>query len=529
MDFSNYLKLINNCDEHAPLLSDTSLGQCLCFVPLRHVPPSDLIQTSQSLNVEQLIRTQDGLARDFRGLAELLGFSTTELEAHFKRSNNPTKCLLDSYIDMKNLNQSTNGGNTSPMFSVTDLIKLIEKLERFDVLDDLLPTLVRLANESQSNHIKGNRQQQQQALESNGKLKTDLNESNSLISVHHHNHISSAGNNTHSQSVPATAVQQFDAFVCYAPEDYDYAMGLINLLERNNKRIITPDNLLAGQLKYNALVQMIAEECKRVILILTPNFLRSKDCDFQAKFAYEIAIQSAQFPKVIPILYEPIDENQLPCLLRVISKIDMTHRNANQHQWQLRKVLGSLNQANDSTQGQQHNQSVTYYEDSSRSNMIAHHNPLKITLNGSQTTNESRAAILLQQQPLDHLTTISTASSINQPEHHNVNYRSDNLLSPEPIIDLAHSQSSRSELSIASTSISICSPTTTSSFLISTELPSSPTPPLSNLASSSSSQNPLINLYRSFKRKVSGNSERAISPSMSSRANLLSSPDNLSK
>ena len=321
VDFSDYLKLINNCDRESPLLSETKLGEYLNQIKLNQVDLSELLYSSQALDLEQLIRTDSGIARDYRGLAELMGFGQIETETRFKRSSSPTKSLIYSYIE-KNRSLQTNGKHVT----VKDLLKLIEKLERFDVIDDMLPVFIRLASHSTS-----------RTIDNHLRLEVDKRPTSGQVDLIEHQQQNNLVKDIIRLTVDDTTL--YDAFVCYAHEDTQLAQDLILFLREKNLRIATADDLLPGHFEQDALVQLIDTRCRKVIIILTPNFMRSKECEFQTKFASEVAIK-ARDPKILPVLYEPCDESALPYMIRVISKIDMTDKRA--QPWQLKKLLSSL-------------------------------------------------------------------------------------------------------------------------------------------------------------------------------------------
>lgn len=345
-DFTQFLKLINNCDPGDPLLSATKLGECLNYIPLHYLTPAELSSLTQALNMEQLIPTEDGLARDYRGLAELMGFSSAEIETRFKRAYNPTKSLIDAYTsaNFDSLNSVRNDNNIESSMSsrrqpvtVNDLLKFIERIERFDVIDDFMPTLIDLATRYKPNgEFSFTKQQQQHQLalvarnaqQYSSSESSDSSEPNILV------------NNFTRLTVDDTQYDMilYDAFVCFAPEDFHYAQELVALMEKHGKRLAVADDLLPGQFEFDALAQLIDSRCKKVIIILTPNFTRSRECEFQTKYASEIAIK-AGYPKIIPVLYEACDDQMLPPMIRVISKIDMTNRS---NTWQLNKLLRSL-------------------------------------------------------------------------------------------------------------------------------------------------------------------------------------------
>lgn len=352
-DFSRYLKLVNNCNQCDPLLSSTSLGKKLDEIPVHLVDLRNLIEFTQALNVEQLIPTANGLSRDYRGLAELMGFSSVEIENCFKRSYNPTKSLIDAYID-KNLSSRIESPHT-----MNDLLKLTEKIERFDVIDDLMPTLIRLAQESAQA-----KKQQLQYIEpkANSNLVTDL----TRLTV----------DDTQSGS------SHYDAFMSFAQDDAQFALELVDLLERSNKRVATANDLLPGQLENEALIRLIDMRCRKVIVILSPSFTRSKACEFQSQFASELGIRAGN-PKIIPVLYEYCEESSLPSTIKYLAKIDMTDKAT--RKWQLDKLIRALDVANPNPQPVEHRWSQAQVQESSVESINSEPQPI-IELSHSQNS-----------------------------------------------------------------------------------------------------------------------------------------------
>uniref|UniRef100_A0A6G1S6Y3 Myeloid differentiation primary response protein MyD88 n=1 Tax=Aceria tosichella TaxID=561515 RepID=A0A6G1S6Y3_9ACAR len=496
-DFYKYLELVNNCNENDPLLSETPLGHHLDLIPLVRVQPSQLIQLNQALNVEQLIPTRNGLARDYRGLAELMDFSL-ELEARFKRANDPASCLLEAY-KIKYRKQHSREA------TLNDLLKLLETLERFDIIDDLLPTLIDLAQKQQVQYHHhqelGVARQTETNHDNNIRLK-QLPPPPATIAQLTQNTL---------QQQPQQQQPYYDAFVCFADEDRDHAANLINLLEHHNKRVITMDHLLPGRFEYDALVQTIATQCRKVIILITPSFLLSRACEYQLKFANEIAIKLGAFPKIIPVVCEPVDDTQLPPLILGVSKIYLT--GGDDQEWKLQKLLRSLECNPSGVVAGAASGAMMHYQPGDRFNNHFVATPISRT-----------------NQPATTLTIVGDhrADSSNHIAINNSN-------STEPIIDVAYSQSSDSALNLSSQfsimtssddqqhrppprSISpSANSTSTNHNNERTHSPSS-----STSTTSSNQLNPL-NWYKSFKRKVLPTKSpcESIVPSTSSRAKLL--------
>lgn len=338
--YSQYLMLKNNCDPDDPLLSETKLGQILDEISLDRICANDLRKFYLSLNSEQLLPTNDGLRRDYRGLGELLGFCEAELECRFKKSYNPTKSIIEAYIS-KNITSATKP-------TVKDLLKVLEKIERYDVIDDMLSLIINLVidHESASKLVNG------LAITEISRDHRKMSKHDSTIAPPYELIISDPRTNVGAVSSmssmknmltiydkPGQESTIFDAFLCYAPEDFDYAQNLLAFLDENGLCVTTSDDLLPGIFEHDSITQMIDSRCKKVIIILTPNFAKSKECEFQTKFASEINFKESG-PKIIPIILEPYDDSELPSIIKHLSKLDLT--NSKNRAWQMQRLLRSL-------------------------------------------------------------------------------------------------------------------------------------------------------------------------------------------
>lgn len=79
-------------------------------------------------------------------------------------------------------------------------------------------------------------------------------------------------------------------------------------------------DLLGGAWVYETFAQLIESQCRRVIVILSPDFLLSPDCKFQAQFATGLAIEKRS-RVLIPVIYK---QCSIPSIIRLLTKIDMT-------------------------------------------------------------------------------------------------------------------------------------------------------------------------------------------------------------
>lgn len=110
-------------------------------IPIKALNISTRMRLSECLNSEQVITTQNGFARDYRGIAQLMGFSYATISS-FSRSSDPFKNLLECY------ERQSKG-------CLGDLMKMIEQIERFDVIDDLISFLKSDAEQYNQNKCQG--------------------------------------------------------------------------------------------------------------------------------------------------------------------------------------------------------------------------------------------------------------------------------------------------------------------------------------------------------------------------------------
>ena len=224
---------------------------------------------SQLLNPDQVIPTESGVSRDARGLAEAFSFSYTQVR-NFERESDPTKAIFES------LPKDT---------TVDTVVKGIEAITRFDVLDDVAPFIARdLKAWSEKRPL----------------LSLDLEDEQT--------------------GVPSTTKYSYDAYICYADEDREFVMELTSFLEsRDLKMFVRERDFLAGSLEYETFMHLLERRCRRMLVILSPAFLESKECENQTRFATSLAVEMRS-RIIIPLLVAKCPV--LPSSLSILSKID---------------------------------------------------------------------------------------------------------------------------------------------------------------------------------------------------------------
>ena len=155
----------------------------LSSVPIRALSLSTRHRLSEYLNVEQYITTSSGLSRDYRGIAQMMGFSYAIMDSTLRTS--------DSFNHLLSLYQNRSDA------TLQSLLLMLEKIERFDVIDDMTPILLKDADY----YIKRYKSQ---------------NSDQSMPSI---------------ESPIISEVVLYDAYVCYADNDKQFVEQLSNFLE----------------------------------------------------------------------------------------------------------------------------------------------------------------------------------------------------------------------------------------------------------------------------------------------------------
>lgn len=93
-----------------------------CSYPAKALSMSTRVGLSKYLNPEQDCLSSFHLVKDWRGVAEFMGFSPLDIE-NFMRDKSPTYELLRQWASQGNAN-------------IGVLLKALEAIERYDILED---------------------------------------------------------------------------------------------------------------------------------------------------------------------------------------------------------------------------------------------------------------------------------------------------------------------------------------------------------------------------------------------------------
>ncbi|GFT66656.1 myeloid differentiation primary response protein MyD88 [Nephila pilipes] len=261
-------------------------------IPARALNYSSRILLGKLLNPEQNLLSGDGFARDYRGLAEQMEFGFDDIR-NFQRKEDPTMKILEEWT-------------TQPSTTIGKLIKFLENMGRHDVIQDLQS---RFENDAkvylqQMEKYKDSPLQVPEVTSCRPQY-SKLDELNVL---------------TRDDAFTGECTL-YDAYISYADEDIHFVYNLVQYLESSGfKLFIRCRDLLAGHSEYETNMQLIKERCKRVLIVLSPDYIKCPACEVQASFAAGLGIDE-RCRKIVPILWKPC---QIPLILKFVARIDFT-------------------------------------------------------------------------------------------------------------------------------------------------------------------------------------------------------------
>ncbi|CAG2164719.1 unnamed protein product [Oppiella nova] len=182
---------------------------------------------------------------------------------------------------------------------------MLDRIERYDIIDDMTPFL-----REDSRHYKS------------VKPSNDSSEPN------------------HQMMAIEPKIIIYDAYVCYADKDIGFVEQLSQYLESPNvglRLFIRDRDLCLGSWAYESFAQMVTSQCRKVLIILSPDFLECPECDFQTAFTTGLAIEQRN-RILIPIIHKRCD---LPPIIRMLTKIDMT-RSLDTPDWTWNRLVNSI-------------------------------------------------------------------------------------------------------------------------------------------------------------------------------------------
>ncbi|KAM0728588.1 Myeloid differentiation primary response protein MyD88 [Formica fusca] len=243
------------------------------------------------LNPTKVLPSDNNLPRDWRGLAHLLELNGEIMSLLVSHSDPTTYMLTMLEKNKKNI-------------TIKNFQTMMEEIDRWDIIDDTEAIF----------HIDTAKylEQQQRAQVSAVLIDKCVDqEILTLGDVHRLNQ--------------GLQTQYYDAFLLYADEDISFANEMIQKLETEYKlKLCLKDRDLVGGVafEHEAVMKLISERCNRLLIIISPSFLKSSANKFFLNYAQALSIEKRQ-RKIIPCIYESCE---LPFQLKYISTLDYNRR-----------------------------------------------------------------------------------------------------------------------------------------------------------------------------------------------------------
>nr|CAD7201539.1 unnamed protein product [Timema douglasi] len=237
-------------------------------VPLHALRSNTREVLSGLLNPLKVLPTEDGLPRDWRGLAQLAGLQG-HIISMLVENRDPTNKVLEAW----------------PESSFGKLQDALGHLDRWDVLDDTAAMMEKDATEYSKLQIKAN----STAPTINTEVDRQVLTVDDVIRLN-----------------KGLDPQNYDAFLLYAEEDEEFAKEIMSQMEdKFGLKLCEKNRDLVGGLtfEHEAIMKLIAERCNRLIVVVSPSFLKSEVIKFFLTFAQALGIDQRQ-RKVVPCLYQ---------------------------------------------------------------------------------------------------------------------------------------------------------------------------------------------------------------------------------
>uniref|UniRef100_A0A8B9VC92 Myeloid differentiation primary response protein MyD88 n=1 Tax=Anas zonorhyncha TaxID=75864 RepID=A0A8B9VC92_9AVES len=202
-------------------------------------------------------------AADWTALAEELGCEYLEIR-RLEALPDPTGALLDEW-------QSRCPGGAT----VGRLLELLRQLERHDVLVDLAASV----EEDCKKYLKRKQQQAEQPLQVPA-VDSSVPKTSELVGI------------TTRDDPYGNGTELFDAFICYCQKDLQFVQEMIRELEQTEfklKLCVFDRDVLPGTCVWSISGELIERRCRRMVVVISDDYLESDECDFQTKFALSLS------------------------------------------------------------------------------------------------------------------------------------------------------------------------------------------------------------------------------------------------
>ncbi|KAF2904645.1 hypothetical protein ILUMI_01529 [Ignelater luminosus] len=221
---------------------------------------------SMLLNPPKIFLSETSLSRDWHGLAQLVGIGG-ECVPHLLYGLDPTNKILALWLK-----------ESKEDATIKKLLMYLEQLDRFDIIDDIKTSI-----DEDIKIFKQNKTVTPVCI--------DTTSPEHFILTH----------DDLKRYEKGLGPQLYDAFILFADDDIDFAIELIEYLEKHSelKVCVKDRDLVPGVLEHESVIKLIAERCNRVVAVFSPTFFTSSSNKFLLSFAQYLGIEQGR-RKIIP-------------------------------------------------------------------------------------------------------------------------------------------------------------------------------------------------------------------------------------
>nr|ADX01346.1 myeloid differentiation factor 88 [Lutjanus sanguineus] len=235
------------------------------------------------------------VAADWMAVAEAMGFTYLEIK-NYEAFKNPTKSVLEDWLA-----RCTDA-------TVGKLLSILEEVERNDILEDLRPMID---------------EDVRKYCESLKKKKADAPVQVDVVDSCDPRTPERIGITL--EDDPDGSPEMFDAFICYCQSDFQFVHEMIRELEQTEYKLklcVFDRDVLPGSCVWTITSELIEKRCKRMVVVISDEYLDSNACDFQTKFALSLS-PGARNKRLIPVIYKSMTK-PFPSILRFLTICDYT-------------------------------------------------------------------------------------------------------------------------------------------------------------------------------------------------------------
>ncbi|XP_070585101.1 myeloid differentiation primary response protein MyD88 [Erythrolamprus reginae] len=238
------------------------------------------------------------VAADWTTLAEELGYEYLEIK-HFEGQRDPTGLLLDDW-------QARSPGGAT----VGRLLDLLRRLGRQDIVTDLGPSI----EENCKRYLQKKQQEESERPVQVPAVDSSFPRASEMQGI------------TTQDDPLGQSPEFFDAFICYCQNDIPFVQEMIQELEQTEYKLklcVFDRDVLPGACVWSISSELIQKRCRKMVVVISDDYLDSEDCDFQTKFALGLS-PGARLKRLIPVKYKNMTR-EFPSILRFITVCDYTN------------------------------------------------------------------------------------------------------------------------------------------------------------------------------------------------------------